>query len=546
MTRCVPSAALIYFEQRNGYELLTNISTSPLGKKIKSIDFAEVAKEIGVSEDTVATIKNFTIAVKSDQDGHLVKALYGARFALAVLPPLNNFPPILDKAEFLLENLVIIAEPQQPAKALQLLASTFQGLTGDPVSTGYQYGRHRILRIVLDKQTFSLVTLEGFFLISQNERQLRRCIDTFDGEEPSFSGNAEYLVLKNSFSAPDSLLTLQFKNIADYLPALSADFDFSELPLFNMKTPFFAEIKAMSFGARRHESTIMKKLIVHYGPGQNVSDFLRDHLEIRATKPSRLSLITPNPMFYMWSNSFNLNHFLSTNGGVVKDEPSDTDLVTRLEVITGKNFAEHLTMFGNEITVIAEPGSNSSPLPVPLAMIFIPVNNKEGLKARLKERQDTYNIPMTSGEYGPAQYVYWSQTPQDGLCPLYGFYEELFFLGNSQTLMKKIIDTNGHGFSLLDIDAVKKIDPGLSEDNNTVIYSNNTEVIEIIKTTLKILATLVALEDRQIAVKAQVIINEVLTPLLDGAKMYESSVTRSYSTQETIVVDIVTNISNSL
>ena len=48
MTRCIPSTALVYFEQQNGFELFTNLSISPLGQKIQSIDFAAVGKEVGI------------------------------------------------------------------------------------------------------------------------------------------------------------------------------------------------------------------------------------------------------------------------------------------------------------------------------------------------------------------------------------------------------------------------------------------------------------------------------------------------------------------
>lgn len=543
MTRCIPSTALVYFEQQCGIDLLTNFSTSPLGKKIESIDFAAVAKEIGAAEETIAAINDFTMAVKSIQNDPLIKELFEKRIALALLPPLDNAPFSQEKGALFRENLVIIGEPQHPAKVLEMLTSTFQGSEGEVALTSVQYGRHRIMRIVRNGQTFSLVILESFFIMGQNERQLRQCIDTFDGEQPSFSDNAEFLSLKTSFSAADSLLVLPLKNAGEYLPALFADYDLPDIPFLTQKSSSMQEIIGISYGAKRHRSTIREKILIRYDPKEVVSDSIRDQLATRAIKPSRLSLTTPNPMFYMWSNSFNLNRFLTSAYNVAKEGLSDIDFITRLEVIAGKDF-EHLAMFGKEITIVAEPGSESSPLPFPLAIIFIPVSDQDVLKAMLKELVDTYNIPIKMGEHGSAEYTYWSQSPQDGLFPLCGFFGDLFFLGNSETLLHKVIDTHSRGLSLLDIDSVKKIDPGLAEENNSVIYSNNVQLAEILKIVLNTLGTLLAIEDREFAMKARVVINKVLTPLLDGAKMYDTSVTRSYCTPEMIVVDVITNISN--
>ncbi|MBU1567234.1 MAG: hypothetical protein KJ630_16610 [Proteobacteria bacterium] len=543
MTRFIPKTALVYFEQRKGYEIFKKFSTSSLGKKIESIDFAEVAKEIGEGDEVIAVINNFAIAVKFIQTNKLIKELCEKRFALAVLLPFDNSLSPLNKSDFLQENLVLIAEPNHPAKVIEMLAAAYQGSSGIASFSSGQYGRHRIMRIVQDGQTFSLVKIEGVFVMSQNERQLRLCIDTFDGEQPSFSGNAEFLAVKNSFPAPDSLLALPLKNAGEYLPALFADYDFFDTPFFAGKWSSLQGLIGLGYSAKKHQSAIKEKILFRYVPDGNVSDVMRDQHAIRATKPSRLSLTTPSPMFYLWSNAFNLEGFLPSTLTGGEGWSDDTDIVARLEAITGKEF-DYQAMFSKEVIVVAEPAAESSSLPLPLAMIFIRISDKDTLKAILKEILDIFKIPFETGEYGPAEYVYWSQSPQDGLVPLYGFFGELFFLGNSETFLQKIIDTNNRGLSLLDIDSIKKITPGLEGENNWVIYSNNVQLIEILKIGLNTMGTLMAIEDRELSIKAQVIFNKILTPVLDGAKMYDASFTRSYYTPEMIVIDVITHISN--
>ena len=57
------------------------------------------------------------------------------------------------------------------------------------------------------------------------------------------------------------------------------------------------------------------------------------------------------------------------------------------------------------------------------------------------------------------------------------------------------------------------------------------------------LSTIVAIEDKTTATRAKIIVNELIIPLLEGAKMYERSMNRSYFTTETVVIESRTKIS---
>jgi hypothetical protein len=152
---------------------------------------------------------------------------------------------------------------------------------------------------------------------------------------------------------------------------------------------------------------------------------------------------------------------------------------------------------------------------------------------------------MHQGEYGGAEYAFWSLSPQDGLCPLYGFWNDLFFFGNSTSLLHRVIDDESKALSLLDNARVQKIDPGIALENNSVTYCNNVQLIDTIKNILNIVGTFAAIEDRHLAKKLRLLTSKVINPLLDGAKMYKASVTRSYFTPELIVIESITNLSDS-
>ena len=88
------------------------------------------------------------------------------------------------------------------------------------------------------------------------------------------------------------------------------------------------------------------------------------------------------------------------------------------------------------------------------------------------------------------------------------------------------------------------MDPGITEKNNSVTYFNNIELIHVIKRLLNMIGTIIGIEDSATAYKVRIIIDELIDPLLDGATMFDKSVTRSYFTPEKVVIDSVTHISS--
>jgi hypothetical protein len=104
-----------------------------------------------------------------------------------------------------------------------------------------------------------------------------------------------------------------------------------------------------------------------------------------------------------------------------------------------------------------------------------------------------------------------------------------------------IVDRKTDDFSLLDNSAIKLLDPGFSEKNNSITYLNNVELLKVLRRWLGLIGMTLAIEDREKAYKVHTVLNEIINPLLDGISMYEKSSTRSFFTPEMVVIDSITN-----
>jgi hypothetical protein len=535
----VPETAIFYFEQRNLLSFLDDFSKSPLGKTLRAIDFAGIAKEIGTGEEAITAINNLTITVNAVQDDTLFQELFGKNLAVALLPPLGNTAPAERISDFLHDNVVVIAKPKYPAKVVELLSPAIFGVSTHSTFTSVQYGRHRIKRIIRNGTSLVFARLDDFFIISLNERQLRRCIDTHDGEQPSFANNRELLVLKNHFPSADRLLIISNENSKQNLPPF-----LTISPFLSKDMPLMETILGLGYGAKSLKTSVKERFILIYDP-EKIDRVTQKQLSTRPQKPTHFSLTTEKPMLYLWSNSFSINTLFTKFVTGESPVSSTAKLPAFFGAVHEEDIVELPDFFGDDITVVAETGARNTPLRLPSFMVFLPVlGQKDVLRVTMEKLLNKHSIPISTGVYGTADYTYWSDSPQDGLTPLYGFWQDFFYLGNSITLLHKIIDTNGRGYSVLDVDHLSVLDPGLAEENNAIAYSNNVELIDLLKDLFSVLGNVWALENREMAKKAQIINNKILIPLLDAAKMYDTSVLRSNFVPEMIIVDINFNKPN--
>jgi hypothetical protein len=181
-------------------------------------------------------------------------------------------------------------------------------------------------------------------------------------------------------------------------------------------------------------------------------------------------------------------------------------------------------------------------LPLPLAMIFTPVIDKDNVQNALTSFFENYNVPMTHDSYNGVEYSYWSQSPQEGISPLYGFLGEMFFAGNSPILLKNIIDFQNRGSFKPANDVSEDKTLNKATEKHLLIYSNIVQCVGLLKESLKALGTIIAIEDREVARKVLLVNDKILSPLLDGLKMYKSSVINSYFKEKVLHIDVTTEI----
>lgn len=542
MAEFIPETTLVYIEQRDGSGAISRFAASPLGKHFESLDLAATGKKIGLASTTLASIEEIVSGYNYIKDDTFVHQLLGNHFALAVLPPLQNQQPPTFK-EFFKMNSVIVTRPRHSTGLLEFLAENYSRYSDELSITSVQYGNHHIKRIKRQGGAISLVAIDDHFLVSLNERQLRKCIDTYDKENRAAADNTLFLEVRKNFNHPDRFLYLPVNQVRRFLTDVVNTHANAGKELLLKELQTTRGFTGFGFGAWSSDKNVVDKVVVTYDANE-VNNHVQNYLNIAPVRSSMLSLSTPEPMVYYWSNTLDFNNFLLYADDEATSDPRLVKFIDTIEQSTGKSAKEILSFLGGEVSLLLEPGPKENYFPFPLGLVFVKVDKMKELDSLLNLLVEKYEVPVRTKTYGTARYVYWKLSPQDGLKPLYGFWQDMFFFGNSSQLLEKTVNAHSQDISLPNIPAVKNIDPGIKEKNNSITYFNNVELIEVVQGTLAMIGTLVGIEDRRAAINIRIVRDEVINPLLEGLTMYDRSITRSYFSRDRVIVDSITHINH--
>jgi len=540
MARFIPDNVLVYFEQSNASNVLKDYSKSPLGKKISTIDIFKTGRKVGVAESTLAAAEKIIRYYTSVKDNKLFHEVFGKRFAVAIFAPKAN-SRYTDLSEYIKDNSVVVAKPVHGAEELEFFAESFGKLVRAYSISSSQYGKHHVKRVKINGQTFFMAIVEGMFVMSLNQKKVRRCLDTYDRELPSFTKNSDFARMRKSFNRPDRFFYLPVNEVREQIESkLAALASFPGQELLRKELATTVGFSTFGYASWNKKRKVIDKILVQFD-GSQVNNVVKNHIEALPSRCSMLSLTSEDPMAFYWSNTVKLKHFAQYFQTSREEDPQLEKFWSTVKNITGKNIEEIMAMLGEEIGLVLEPDPKDDFFSFPLGMLFLRISDVPGLKAALEKVIDAYAIPVSVKTYGPVSYTYWTPSPQDGLQPLYGFWGDLLFLGNSSRLLKMVVDRREANLTILDNPAIKALDPGFTGKNNSITYVNTVSLAKVLQKWLALVGMTLAIEDRDAAYKVHTILEEIIDPLLDGIGMYEKSCTRSYFTPEMVVIDSITN-----
>lgn len=539
----VPDTALLYMEQKDVENFVDDLKHSKLGKIIQSIDFLIIGNDLKLTDDQLTSIQKTDILIRNNWDSEIIRELFGKQVALALLQPLKSTMH-LNLIDFIKANTVLITEPGYKAEFMHMIAERYAVYSKNISISAHQYGKYHIKRISIDADILSTVTINGFILMSFEEGQLRKCIDTFDNELPSLVEHEDYSRLRSHYSQPDQFMFLALGNSRDFITNDLLQHEFPGRDIIEKELAATAGFAGFSYGAWKNQSLISDRIMVLYNQ-EMVNSTVEKQLQTAPSICDTLRFSPVNPLVFYWTNTIDfelLYQLYSRRVGEQDIKPVKFAEILKEQV--GMTTNEFFRLLGTELSYIITSGQEGNSLSIPYGIMLFKVEEPERVAAALEKLVAGYNIPVKMNNYGSTPFYSWAGSPQEGLQPLYGLLDNYLFIGNSNYLIKQVIDSLQNGNNLLKDPQFLEIDLGLTRSNNYISYTDNVELITITKSLLKLAGAMMAIEDRDTASKVKIILRDIIDPLLDGLSMFDRTATRSYFTEDSVVIDSMTKVEN--
>lgn len=536
---CLPADILFYGEQLDFTDMYQDFLSSRLGRTLSRLDYAGIAAELGGSEENILEVEGSWRKMIEVLEGPGFNELLGKEFSVAVFPA-NSFSTA-NPANAIEERLLLIARPRHNVQVLQFLAPL---VSKDIKQSTVQYGTHTITRYQIDEEnTLSTATVKGLVLAGFEERLVRKSLDHYDYKIDTLSGNKDFQRVRESFKGAKMFTYLS-------LPALLVQGRMigKDLPDED-REEFFALLEqwdgwgAAGYGAWHEEGVVKDKAEILFDQSK-LDSRVAKLCDVKPGENKTLKLVPADTLFYYWTNTLNLPLIWELySSSATQQQPQALDILRHeLRDSAGVELEEFLDMIGNEFAMIVEDVDREG-IPLPKATVIVQLKEPEKFLKVFNILLQNADIPVSLKQYQGQDITYWGVAPQGGLQPAFTLIGNYLFISNSIDLVNQIVDLRTDpSRNLLNSDVMKEVGGDLLEANNSAAYIHIAKLADALKDLATWGGAMAVLQGPEMARNADIVVNQLVQPLLDGVAMYAQLGSRSIITADSIVLESTTTI----
>ncbi|MCF8057451.1 MAG: DUF3352 domain-containing protein [Desulfocapsa sp.] len=531
----LPSDVLFYGEQLDFTEMHQAFIDSRLGKTLNHLDYDGIAADLGSPEDAIMKgaeelwKKSIEIFESPGFD-----ELLGKEFSLALFHA-KSFSAA-NPAKALEERLLLIARPRHNTGVLQLLAPL---INRDIEQSTVQYGIHTITRYKVDEEnTVSTATVKGLILAAFDERLVRKSLDSYDDGKDTLSTNDDFQRLRKSFLKARLFVYFSLPALCDQGRMIAENLQKDEQKEFLALLEQWRGWGAAAYGAWRDEGIVRDKTEILYSK-EKLDPHVAELFAVQPVENGTMAMVPSGTLLYYWTNTLNLpliwGMYVDT---VVQQQPEALDVLRQeLRDSVGVELEELLAMIDKEFAFIVKDIDREG-IPLPRVAGLVQLKNPKRFLEIFNALLQEADIPFSTKVYKGRDITYWGMAPQEGLQPAFCLLGDYLLLSNSIDLVKQLVALESTPQkSLFQSAALEAVKGQLAKKNNSATYVDIAHLADALKDLVTWGGTMAVLQGPEVARKAEIVVNKLFLPLLDGIAMYTRLGSRSVISEDRIVLE---------
>ena len=205
-----------------------------------------------------------------------------------------------------------------------------------------------------------------------------------------------------------------------------------------------------------------------------------------------------------------------------------------LEQQTGMELEAFFALFGNELALNITDISTAGFFPVPQICFALEVQDKNKVEEFLKylltglpiKRDTVAGFPVVS-----------LQAAQGLMQPSYLFVEDLLFLADSKEQLVDILDESSP--KMLHDPVFQALNLDMSQPANFFLFARMAGLVDGMKELAAWFGTMITIRNQAAGAKSKILVDQVLSPLLENLRTYEALGVRSLVRADELVVELV-------
>ena len=537
----LPSDVLFYGEQIEFSKIYQQFLDSRLGRTLTNLDYKNIVAELGGQGKAVLELDNIQKKILAVLDDPAFNELFGREFSVTLFPA-NSFSAD-NPAKALEERLLLIAKPRHNVQLLQLLAPI---LSKDIQQSTAQYGSHIITKYKLDESnTIATVTVKGLIIAALEERLVRKALDHFDTKENTLSGNMDFQRLRKNFQGTQLFSYLSIPSLFKQGQMISENLHAAEKKEFLRILEQWRGWGAAAYGAWQEKGVLTDKAEIIFDHN-NLDSRVARLCDVKPVLNRTLGMVPADSLFYYWTNTLNLPLLWELySATITPQQPQSPDLLRKeLRDSVGVELEELLDMIDKEFAVVVKDAGIDG-IPLPKATVIIQLKEPDHFLKIFHTLLEEAEIPLSRKKFEGHTITYWGFTPQGGLQPAFTLIDNYLLLSNSSDLVKQIVSLKtDQAKTLLNSKEMQLVGKGLNEKNNSAAYIHIALLADALKNMASWAASMAIIQGPEVAKEADIVVNQLVLPLLDGLSMYTKLGSRSVITEDSIILESTTTVTH--
>ncbi len=521
---------------------IERFKSGKMGKALAGMDLPRLMAALDVPPDRRQEVTRSLGNLMESINSPWFDSLFGQDVSLALLK--SPFHPEQLEAvdpQALMDTVVLLARPRQPARVLESLNSMFATQLSVQNQNFLQWQIHRFA--LESGQQVHYVLTDGLVIAGLSAAPVQRCLQQSLGTTPSLLQTQVYRTQcaplfkagqTDLFAYGDAgrFYTLLQETVRSR-KASDPSMDGLKLQLERLQG-----IETVSLVQHDDGGPLVHLKMVVGIDKKKMAPHMAKATGIAPMSNPTLGSIPADALIYSWQNNFDVKFYWQE----LQRHPAMTpETVARVEQSfvqsTGMELNRLLQACGTQIGLLVNDLKTDGMFPVPDMALFVQAKQPEVFDQIIRRQAARFNMPVHQESYRGTDLQYITLPLGDALSPAYAFSNGFCTIAINRTLLKNMLDESGSN-RLGSHPNFKAVNQGLTDKNNQVFYMRTEGLVAKARDIIDWAVTWMAMTKPDKADQARQIVELGAYPLLDGFSMVKAVGSRTYTQENRINTDL--------